>query len=142
MNGRLDSMQAAVLLAKLTVFRRGAGSPRAHRPLSTTQRLGNAVVTPARVPDSTSAWAIYAILLRDAADRDQVQAALRAAGVPTAIYYPRPLHRQPAYRDQHDGAALPVSEDLAQRILALPIHPDLTEADVAHICDSLRAAVG
>ena len=99
------------------------------------------MVTPARVPDSTSAWAIYAILLRDAAERDHAQASLKAAGVPTAIYYPRPLHRQPAYRDQHDGAALPVSEDLADRILALPIHPDLTEADIAHICNSLLAAV-
>ena len=67
-------------------------------------RLGNAVATPARVPDSTSAWAIYAILLRDAAMRERVQATLRADGVPTAIYYPRPLHLQPAYRDHHDGA--------------------------------------
>ena len=100
------------------------------------------MVTPARVPDSTSAWAIYAILLHDTAERERVQASLKSAGVPTAIYYPRPLHRQPAYRDQHDGAALPVSEDLAERILALPIHPDLTEADAAHICDSLLAAVG
>ena len=55
-----------------------------------------------------------------------MQASLRADGVPTAIYYPRPLHRQPAYRDHHDGTALPVSEDLAERILALPIHADLT----------------
>ena len=98
-------------------------------------------MTPARVPDSTSAWAIYAILLRDAAERERVQASLKSAGVPTAIYYPRPLHRQPAYRDQHDGATLPVSEDLAERILALPIHPDLTEADAAHICDSCWPAV-
>ena len=93
------------------------------------------------MPDSTSAWAIYAILLRDAVERDRVQGSLKSAGVPTAIYYPRPLHRQPAYRDQHDGTTLPVSEDLAERILALPIHPDLTEADVAQICDSLLSAV-
>ena len=104
-------------------------------------RLGNAVVVPARVADSTSAWAIYAILLRDAAMRDHVQASLRADGVPTAIYYPRPLHLQPAYRDHHDGARLPVSEDLAQRILALPIHADLSEADMAHVCDRVLAAL-
>jgi dTDP-4-amino-4,6-dideoxygalactose transaminase len=140
MNGRLDTMQAAVLLSKLTVFPEElAARERIARYYD--QRLGNAAVTPARVPDSTSAWAIYAILLRDAAEREQVQASLKAAGVPTAIYYPRPLHRQPAYRDQHDGAMLPVSDDLSERILALPIHPDLTEADVAHICDSLLAAV-
>ena len=104
MNGRLDSMQAAVLLAKLTVFADElAARERVARYYDS--RLGNAVVTPARVPDSTSAWAIYAILLRDAATRDHVQASLRADGVPTAIYYPRPLHLQPAYRDHHDGAA-------------------------------------
>jgi UDP-2-acetamido-2-deoxy-ribo-hexuluronate aminotransferase len=97
------------------------------------------VTTPARVPGSTSAWAIYAILLRDSAARDRMQAGLKAAGVPTAIYYPKPLHRQPAYAAAHDGAALPVSEDLATRILALPIHPDLTEADVARVCDAVLA---
>ena len=140
MNGRLDTLQAAVLLAKLTVFPQELAA----RELIARYydaRLGNAVVTPERVPDSTSAWAIYAVLLRDAAERDRVQASLKAAGVPTAIYYPRPLHRQPAYRDHHDGTALPVSEDLAERILALPIHPDLTEADTAHICESLLGGI-
>jgi dTDP-4-amino-4,6-dideoxygalactose transaminase len=102
-------------------------------------RLGNAVTIPDRVPGSASAWAIYAILLRHGAARDRMQAELKAAGVPTAIYYPKPLHRQPAYAAAHDGAALPVSEDLATRILALPIHPDLTEADVARVCDAVLA---
>ena len=140
MNGRLDSLQAAVLLAKMTVFADElAIRERVARYYDS--RLGNAVVTPAKVPDSTSVWAIYAILLRDAAMRDHVQASLRAAGVPTAIYYPRPLHAQPAYREHHDGRPLPVSEDLAERILALPIHPDMSEADMAHVCDSVLAAV-
>ena len=94
-----------------------------------------------RVPNSTSTWAIYAILLPDEAARDRTQAALKADGVPTAIYYPRPLHRQPAYSAQHDGSALPVSEDLAARILALPIHPDLTDQDVGRICGAVLAAV-
>jgi dTDP-4-amino-4,6-dideoxygalactose transaminase len=140
MNGRLDTIQAAVLLAKLAVF---PEELQARERIARTydQRLGFAVITPKRVPDSTSAWAIYAILLRDEPTRDRVQAALREDGVPTAIYYPRPLHRQPAYSAQHDGAALPVSEDLATRILALPIHPDLTEQDVARICDSVLAAI-
>jgi UDP-2-acetamido-2-deoxy-ribo-hexuluronate aminotransferase len=66
------------------------------------------------------AWAIYAVLLSDAAARDRVQSALHTDGVPTAIYYPRPLHRQSAYRN---GSALPVPGDLAGRILALPIRP-------------------
>ncbi len=141
MNGRLDSMQAAVLLSKLTVF---PEELQAREKIAQyyDSRLGNAVATPARVPDSTSAWAIYAILLKNGADRETVQAKLRASGVPTAIYYPRPLHLQPAYRDAHDGAALPVSEDLATRILALPIHPDLDDVALERICDAVLAAVG
>jgi UDP-2-acetamido-2-deoxy-ribo-hexuluronate aminotransferase len=140
MNGRLDSIQAAVLLSKLTVFPEElAARERIARYYDS--RIGNAVQTPRRVPDSTSAWAIYAILLDDGSKREAVQAALKAKGVPTAIYYPRPLHKQPAYRAQHDGVALPVSEDLAERILALPIHPDLSEPDLAHICDALLEAI-
>jgi UDP-2-acetamido-2-deoxy-ribo-hexuluronate aminotransferase len=140
MNGRLDSIQAAVLLAKLGVF---PDELQARERIARVydQRLGNAVTTPKRVANSTSAWAIYAVLLRDEATRDRTQAALRADGVPTAIYYPRPLHRQPAYSAQHDGSALPVSEDLAGRILALPIHPDLTDQDVDRICEAVLAAV-
>jgi UDP-2-acetamido-2-deoxy-ribo-hexuluronate aminotransferase len=141
MNGRLDSIQAAVLLAKMTVFADELAI-REHIAGIYDRRLGNAVGVPVRVPDSTSAWAVYAILLRDGATRDDFQASLKAAGVPTAIYYPRPLHLQPAYRDSHDGAALPVSEDLATRILALPIHPDLTDEAVAQICDAVLAATG
>ncbi len=141
MNGRLDSLQAAVLLAKLTVFEDElAGRERVARYYDS--RLGNAVVTPARVPDSTSAWAIYAILLRDGAVRQHVQASLREDGIPTAIYYPRPLHLQPAYRGHHDGTRLPVSEDLSERILALPIHPYLSDSDIAHVCDRLLMALG
>ena len=141
MNGRLDSLQAAVLLAKMTVFREEL-EIRERIARAYDQRLGNAVVIPARVPDSTSAWAIYSILLPEGASRDAVQARLREQDVPTAIYYPRPLHLQPAYRDHHDGTPLPISESLARRILALPIHPDLSEAQVEHICTSVRAAVG
>jgi dTDP-4-amino-4,6-dideoxygalactose transaminase len=140
MNGRLDSLQAAVLLAKLEVFdaelaarERIAALYDAHLPPD--------VVAPARVPDSAAAWAIYAVLLPDSATRDRVQAALKADGVPTAIYYPKPLHHQPAYRPYHGGNPLPVSEDLATRIMALPIHPDLTEAQALRVCAALTAAL-
>ena len=140
MNGRLDSIQAAILLAKLSVF---PEELLARERVASTydRRLGNAVTIPQRVPDSASAWAIYAILLPDEAARDRIQVALRADGVPTAIYYPRPLHLQPAYRAQHDGLKLPVSENLAERILALPIHPDLTDEDVERVCASVLATV-
>ena len=140
-NGRLDTLQAAVLLAKLDVFDAElAARERIARIYD--RRLGNVLDTPARVPDSTAAWAVYAVLLPDAAARTALQDALRAAGVPTAIYYPRPLHRQPAYAAQHDGTALPVSDDLASRILALPIHPDLSDTDAERVCDAVTAALG
>ena len=140
MNGRLDTLQAAVLLAKLTVF---------DAELAARQRIARAydagladcVAVPARVPESSSAWAIYAILLPDGAIRERVQTALREAGVPTAIYYPKPLHLQPAWSPHHDGAALPNAEDVASRILALPIHPDLPERDIARVCGAVRTLV-
>lgn len=140
MNGRLDTLQAAVLLSKLTVFPEELAA-RERVAAYYDSRLGNAVVTPMRVADSKAAWAIYAVLLPDGAARTRLQDGLKAAGVPSAIYYPKPLHLQPAYQGAHDGAALPISEDLAGRILALPIHPDLTEADLARVCDAVLAHV-
>jgi len=142
MNGRLDTLQAAVLLAKLDVFEDELAA-RGRIAAIYDDVLGEArgVRVPARVPDSESAWAIYAILLADGGARDGVQAALRAAGVPTAVYYPRALHQQPAYAACHDGVSLPVSEGLGRRIMALPIHPDLTDAQAQRVAGVLRASI-
>jgi len=140
MNGRLDTLQAAILLAKLDLFQAELDR-REQIARAYDAGLSGYAVVPVRVPDSVSAWAVYAVLLPDAASRDRVQVDLRSRGVPTAIYYPRPLHLQPAYRLHHDGTKLPVSEDLAGRILALPIHPELDDADVAHVIASFEAAV-
>lgn len=139
-NGRLDTMQAAILLAKLDVFDQELAR-REQVAQIYDRRLGNRVDIPARVPASTSAWAIYAILLPDGVTRTRVQSVMKDHGVPSAIYYPRPLHQQPAYAPHHDGAALPVSEDLATRILALPIHPDLSDADVERVCSAVAAGL-
>jgi UDP-2-acetamido-2-deoxy-ribo-hexuluronate aminotransferase len=139
-NGRLDTLQAAVLLAKLTTFDAEIAAREAVAR-HYDRRLGNLLQTPTRVPDSMAAWAVYAVLLPDGATRDRVQAACRDRGVATAVYYPKPLHHQPAYADQHDGRSLPVSEDVATRIMALPIHPDLTEAQLDHVCDVVAGAL-
>jgi dTDP-4-amino-4,6-dideoxygalactose transaminase len=139
-NGRLDSIQAAVLLAKLPVFPSELAAREAVAEFYDA-RLADLVEVPARVAGSTSAWAIYSILLPDEPTRARLRGDLAEAGIPTAIYYPTPLHRQPAYARHHDGSALPVAEDIATRILALPIHPDLTEADQERICDSLRRSL-
>jgi dTDP-4-amino-4,6-dideoxygalactose transaminase len=141
MNGRLDTLQAAVLLAKLTVFDAELAR-REEIACAYDQRLGNLVTIPARVPHSASAWAVYAILLPEGDARTRLQAGLKEAGVPSAIYYPRPLHHQPAYAASHDGTSLPVSEDLATRIMALPIHPDLTDADVERVCGAVASVIG
>ena len=140
MNGRLDTLQAAVLLAKLDVFDAELEA-REHLAKLYDRRLGNLLGVPARVRHSTSAWAVYAVLLPSSMARDRLQLALRDVGIPTAIYYPRALHQQPAYSASHDGTSLPVSEDLATRILALPIHPDLPESDVERVCDAVAAAL-
>jgi UDP-2-acetamido-2-deoxy-ribo-hexuluronate aminotransferase len=139
-NGRLDTLQAAVLLAKLTVFDDELMA-RERVAAHYDRRLGNILQTPARVPDSSSAWAVYAVLLPDGAARDRVQAACQAQGISTAVYYPKPLHHQPAYAGHHDGSRLPVSEDVATRIMALPIHPDLTEAQCDRVCDAVAGAL-
>ena len=140
-NGRLDTLQAAVLLAKLDVF---DSELTAREEIASVydRRLGNVLTIPARVPRTTSAWAVYAVLLPDSPTRDRLQAGLRAGGVPSAIYYPRALHQQPAYAYAHDGIMLPVSEDVATRILALPIHPDLTRDDAERVCEAVAAVLG
>ncbi len=137
MNGRLDTIQAAVLLAKLDGFKQELGR-RDDIARAYDAGLADVVQVPARVPNSASAWAIYAILVKDPAEREPLQARLKERGVPSAIYYPLPLHKQPAYRDHHDGSSLPVSEDLATRILALPIHPELTDEEVSRIIAAVR----
>jgi dTDP-4-amino-4,6-dideoxygalactose transaminase len=140
MNGRLDTMQAAVLLAKLDVFE-AEMARREEIAAIYDAALADVLDVPARVPGSVSAWAVYAVLLPDAALRGVAQAALRAAAISSAVYYPRPLHKQPAYAACHDGASLPVSENLSERIMALPIHPDLSDAQVKRVAAVLRAAL-
>jgi dTDP-4-amino-4,6-dideoxygalactose transaminase len=140
MNGRLDTMQAAVLLAKLEVFE-GEMARREAIAAIYDAALADVLDVPARVPGGTSAWAVYSVLLPDAQARGQAQGALKAAGIASAIYYPRPLHQQPAYAGCHDGAELPVAEGLGDRILALPIHPDLTDQQAERVAAVLRAAI-
>ena len=84
-------------------------------------------------------WAQYTVQL---ADRDGVAARLAAAGVPTGVYYPKPLHRQTAYRDfAVAGNGLPVCDALAERVLSLPMHPYLSAATQARIVAAVREAV-
>ncbi len=103
-------------------------------------RLLDASVTrPPRQADLLSAWAQYCVLLKD---RDAVAKALAAEGIPTAIYYPRPMHMQSAYaRFGRGPGSLPVSERLSAHILALPMHPYLDDATTERIAGAVNAAL-
>jgi dTDP-4-amino-4,6-dideoxygalactose transaminase len=140
MNGRMDTLQAAILLAKLDIFEAELAMREDIAAIYDAE-LADILQIPARVPDSSSAWAVYAVLFPGAAARDAAQAALQAASIASAIYYPRPLHRQPAYAACHDGVALPVAEHLGERIMALPIHPDLTNMQARRVSQTLAAAL-
>jgi UDP-2-acetamido-2-deoxy-ribo-hexuluronate aminotransferase len=89
-------------------------------------------------PDRDCVWAQYTVLVDD---RASVQAALQAAGIPTAVHYPKPLHHQPAYSAGHDPASHPNSIRAAQRVLSLPMSADLTEADQDRVVEALVQAV-
>lgn len=140
LNARLDTLQAAVLLAKMTVF---PGEMEARRRVAAAYATRLAAipgVTPPVAPDGCqSAWAQFSTLVDE---RDKVQARLKEKGVPTAVYYPKPLHEQTAFA--YLGYAtgdMPESESASRRIMSLPMHPYLDEATIAMICEALADAV-
>ncbi|GCE91770.1 DegT/DnrJ/EryC1/StrS aminotransferase [Komagataeibacter diospyri] len=138
MNARLDTIQAAILLAKLDVFDMELERRRAIADAYDAGIAGH-VIPPARVPHSHGSWAIYSVLTKGEKDRAVLQHKLKSHGVASAIYYPLPLHQQPAYVGAHDGAALPVAEDLSRRIMALPLHAELSDHDVGRVIAAVRA---
>ena len=137
LNARIDTLQAAVLLGKLPSF---ASELEARERLAATYDAGlaGAVVTPARRVGAASAWAQYTIL---SDRREQLRRRLDAAGIPSAVYYPRPTHLQPAYRRFGDGpGSLPVSEALCDRVLSLPMHGYMSADAAARVVDVVRDA--
>jgi dTDP-4-amino-4,6-dideoxygalactose transaminase len=147
MNGRLDTIQAAVLLAKLPLLEDELAARARLGARYDSLLAGSGIgVQAGRSAGAVNARGLYTVRLRDRAERDRVVAALKAQGIPTGIYYPRPLHQQPAYAEAHRTALavqappLAVSEALAGRVLSLPLHPYLSDAQVDRICASLLAA--
>lgn len=139
MNARLDTIQAAILLAKLDVF--DIELERRREIAAAYDRgLAGHVIPPARVPHGNGSWSVYSVLTEGEAARTALQERLKGHHIASAIYYPRPLHLQPAYRASHDGAALPVAEDLSRRIMALPLHPELSDNDVGRVIAAVRKA--
>jgi len=141
LTGRLDTMQAAVLIEKLKIF----DDEIAARNLVAdryARGLGNLVTVPHLASGCSSVWAQYTIRLPKGTDRDAFAAALKAQGVPTAIYYTRSMHQQTAYRDfpVADGG-LPVSERLSDDVISLPMHAYLDEASQDRVIQAVRGAL-
>jgi UDP-2-acetamido-2-deoxy-ribo-hexuluronate aminotransferase len=141
--GRLDTLQAAVLLAKLERFdwelqRRAVLGARYDQLLQAAlPQLPRISVRPGRM----SVFAQYTVRLASAAQRTAVQASLKAAGVPTAVHYPLPLHHQPAYAAHCCPDCCPVSTQLASQVMSLPMSADLAESDQDRVVDALVAAL-
>ena len=138
LTGRLDTIQAAVLIEKLKIFddEIAARNKVAERY---AQGLGNVVTVPRLANGHTSVWAQYTIRLPAGTDRDAFAAALKEQGVPTAIYYPKSMHQQTAYKAYPvaDGG-LPVSERLSADVISLPMHAYLDEASQDRVIQAVR----
>jgi len=132
-NGRPDTLQAAILLEKMTIF---PEEIRLRNAVAAqyTERLKNKVITPS-IPDGyVSAWALYSIVTESSGHRTEIQERLKNHDIPTAIYYPVPLHLQTAFTKLgYQKGDFPVSESTSERILSLPMHPYLTETDIEKI---------
>jgi dTDP-4-amino-4,6-dideoxygalactose transaminase len=140
MNGRLDTIQAAVLLQKLKVF---AAEIEARQAIAAryNEALADVAVVPRIGPGRVSTWAQY-VLRIPGRDRAAVLARLNAEHIPTAIYYPKPLHRQTAYAKYPvAGNGLPVAERLAGEVFSIPFHPYLDEPTQARIIAAVRRAL-
>ncbi len=137
--GRMDTLQCAVVLGKLERFEWELARRRAigDRYAALIRASGAPVELLAVRPDRDCVWAQYTVMVDE---RPRVQQALQAAGIPTAVHYPKPLHHQPAYAAGWDPAALPNSVRAAQRVLSLPMSADLSEADQDRVVAALAAA--
>jgi dTDP-4-amino-4,6-dideoxygalactose transaminase len=137
LNSRLDTLQAAILLEKLAIY---ADELVARQQVADRYAagLGNVLVTPTVAEGCTSVWAQYTVRTTGRQNREAIMAGLKQDGVPTMVYYPRPLHQQTAYRSfPMDPTGLPVAEQLAETVFSLPMHPYLEPS----VQDQIIAAV-
>lgn len=134
-NSRLDTLQAAILLEKLAIFDDEIALRQQVAAMYQQELAGVGIAAPALDPGNDSVWAQYTLT---PGNRDAVAAALKAAGIPTMVYYPLPLHRQPA---TVTAQTLPHAEQAAASVLSLPMHPYLDAAAVSGIVRQLATAV-
>jgi UDP-2-acetamido-2-deoxy-ribo-hexuluronate aminotransferase len=137
--GRMDTLQCAVVLAKMELFDWELQQRQRAAATYDALLLGNdAGVRPVgRREDRTSVYAQYTVVLER---RTDLQAALQAQGIPTAVHYPVPIHRQPAYMDLGAAASCPVSDSLSGKVMSLPMGPYLSDAEIRTVCSTLLRA--
>lgn len=142
LNSRLDTIQAAVLDVKLSAFddyELVDINKAADKYTEKLSALGEKVKTPVIPAGFYSSWAQYTIQLSDRKTRDDLQAALKAEGIPSMVYYPKPMHRQEAFAGQtYDDAEFPNTLKLCDTVLSLPMHPYLTDEDIDTVVDVIK----
>lgn len=139
-NSRLDTLQAAILIEKLAAFP-GELDARQRVAARYAEGLPAALTCPMVAPGMTSSWAQYSVLAASGAERARLMDLLRAAAIPSVVYYAKPLHLQTAFADLGYGAGdFPHSEDASSRIFSLPMSPWLQPDDQDRVIEVLRAA--
>jgi dTDP-4-amino-4,6-dideoxygalactose transaminase len=139
MNSRMDTLQAAILIEKLAIFSEEIGK-RNKVAARYNKALSPVTTIPHVTEGAVSTWAQYTLIVEN---RDEVQARLKERGVPTAVYYPKPLHLQTAYKDYPiAGGSLPVSTRLSDGVLSLPMHPYMDEKTQDYVVESVKKTVG
>lgn len=139
-NSRLDTIQAAILLPKLKAFKEYELEARNIIAQKYTAALQNSFVTPLVPTGFGSSWAQYTLVLAEKADRATLQQKLKDKGIPTMVYYPKPMHKQTVFSDYNFNVRdLNVSESLSERVLSLPMHPYLTDDDIDRIVVTLKS---
>ena len=142
LNSRLDTLQAAVLLVKFKAFESYELDAVNDAAEKYTESLQGHVATPVVPEGFRSSWAQYTIRLENAELRDKVQAALKAAGIPAMVYYPRPMHAQTAFKALGFQRPCPNATTLCERVLSLPMHPYITDEDIKSVCQTIIEALG
>ena len=142
LNSRLDTIQAAILSIKLKAFAKYELTDInsvAKKYTAKLAPLADKIKTPV-IPDGYySSWAQYTIQLEDRETRDALQAALKEAGIPSMVYYPKPMHKQEAFAGQaYDDAKFKNTIKLCDTVLSLPMHPYLTDEDIKTVCQFIR----
>lgn len=140
-NSRLDTLQAAILIEKLAIY---ADEIEARQVVARryVDGIGDALITPQVANECQSVWAQYTVRIKPGQDRAAIMSRLKDKGVPTVVYYPRPLHRQTAYQSYPiDPAGLPVAEGLAEAVFSLPMHPYLDEETQGRVIEAVHESV-